>query len=112
MLKARNCNINDNFGALFCEHLEKNKHLRVVDLSNNMMTDASLKALAIAMKKNQCRLEHLKLASNLFSDKEGVRFSEGLKHNQFIKSVDLTNNNFTDKTATHMLAVIMRQASL
>lgn len=110
--KARGCNINDNFGVHFGEHLCKCKSLSVLDLSNNMMTDESLRAFSISLKTNTVRIEHLKLHSNLFTDKEGIRFGEALKHNQFIKSVDLSNNNFTDVTAAVMITVLMRQTSV
>lgn len=107
-LKARHCNIGDNIGVQFGDHLCKNKFLNTIDLSNNMMTDLSLKSIAISLRQNTGRLEHIKIASNLFSDKEGLRFGEALKHNQYIKTVDLSNNNFTDSSATQMLTVLMR----
>ena len=76
------------------------------------MTDVSLRAFSIPLTTNTGRIEHLKLQSNLFTDKEGIRFGEALKHNQFIKSVDLSNNNFTDVTAAVMITVLMRQTSV
>lgn len=107
-LKMRHCGLNDNFGAVFGENLQKNKNLVSVDFSHNMLTSQTLRFLAASIKMNTSRLEHLNLSHNLFDDTMGTKLIEALGHNSILQSVDLSDNNFTDLTAKIALSVVMR----
>ncbi len=73
-----------------------------------MLSDITLKYIAGSLRINSSRLEVLKLGSNQFSDKEGARFADALRHNDKLRKVDLSNNNLTDESATHLLHVMRR----
>jgi len=64
--------------------------------------------MAGSLRNNSSRLADLKLASNQFSDKEGARFADALRHNDKLRTVDLSNNNLTDVTAFLLLQVMRK----
>lgn len=103
----RHCGLNDNFGAVFGENLQKNKNLVSVDFSHNLLTSHTLKFLAQSIKMNTGRLETLNLSHNMLDDSMGTKLIEALKHNSVLYSLDLSSNNLQDATAKQALSLVM-----
>jgi Leucine-rich repeat (LRR) protein len=56
VFRARYCRLDDNFGIQFGENLSKSKNLLEVDLSHNLLSSGTFKAISNSVKLNTSRL--------------------------------------------------------
>ncbi|XP_076118368.1 NACHT, LRR and PYD domains-containing protein 3-like [Alosa pseudoharengus] len=88
------CALTSNACKDLASVLEKNSHLRVLDLSNNDLRDAGVEELCKGLMKPVCKLERLELSGCLITNKGCDYLALALKSNpSHLKVLDLDYNH-------------------
>ena len=80
--------------------VERERKLKQLNLSYNILTNNAAKDYATALKHSNCKLESLNLGGNKLTDNAAKDLGEALKHsNCKLESLDLSYNKLTDNAA-------------
>lgn len=79
-----------------CEVLEKDAHMKTLDLSYNLIGDHGADAIARMLKSNKS-LKHLSLRSNQITAKGAQDLAGSLQENKTLVSLNLSENEIGDK---------------
>ncbi len=88
-------------GELFTLQLQNSLSLKYLDLSNNNLSEASVKRLFGALKDNRS-LETFNISHNKIELKACITLSDALKQNKSLKSLNLCNSQMDDFGAINL----------
>ncbi|CAG9465229.1 unnamed protein product [Pedinophyceae sp. YPF-701] len=91
--------------------------LHTLEISNSEMTDEGAKHVAAALKDDTCTLRALSLTNTngnegCFGDEGAAAIADALRHNRSLVSLDLSNNNLTDRGQESLAAALADNTTL
>ena len=89
------CGLNSQSAESLAEALTTNKHLEILDISDNALCDDGIQHLAHALRVNQ-GLKHLYLWSSGMTDVGLECLAESLQHNNILTQLDIRNLSDTN----------------
>jgi len=101
-----NNNLRFNSIIKLSSHLNFNKTLQILNISDNQLSDQSIQCLCQSLQFNNTTLKKLILNSNKITD-QGLRYlSNMFKSNQTLISIGLQNNQITDQSIEYFQQII------
>ena len=98
------------YGAMYLAYgLDYNKHIKTLNVSDNIFGDEVITYFAKEMIDNQgLRLHHLDLSENYITDVEGVKIAEGLAKNNTLEYLSLQGNTLTAESRQAFATLMIR----
>ena len=104
-------NIDDDVTKAIAGALKKNKILKTLNLSNNLIGDDGANAIATALEKNKT-LTILTLGNNNIGDYGAITIANALEKNQNLKILALTVNKISDIGAKAIAKALKKNKTL
>jgi len=99
------CKITDNGCRVLAQYLNKNRTLKVIDLSSNLLTADGIWVIAEPLKENES-LEAIRVNDNRLADSGARAVASILKFNLSIREVNLAGNGVGTKGAAVLVKVL------
>ncbi|XP_053169813.1 NACHT, LRR and PYD domains-containing protein 12-like [Scomber japonicus] len=92
-----NCGLSETHCEVLASALKSNPHLTELDLSDNKLSDSSVKGLSAGLESPNCKLKSLKLRSCWLSESRWASLVSALKYNpSHLRWLDLSLNDLKD----------------
>ncbi|XP_053179057.1 uncharacterized protein LOC128362340 [Scomber japonicus] len=102
--ELRGCRLSETHCEVLASALKSNPHLTELDLSQNHLSDSSVKRLSAGLESPNCRLETLELESCGLSETQCEVLASALKSNLHLLELDLSNNKLSDSSVKRLSA--------
>ncbi|XP_073495211.1 NACHT, LRR and PYD domains-containing protein 3-like isoform X2 [Phyllobates terribilis] len=93
-----------------CIHLaslvRNNRSLKILDLYDNDLFGPHFSELMDALSSPNCRIEELRLGNNDLPDTSCIQLASGIKNNQSLKKLDLSDNRLYGPHFSDMMAAL------
>jgi len=111
-LSMNSCKIRDEGFSSICDGLERTTTLKSLSLSNNSISDSSVKSLSKKFSIFSLPLKHLDLSHNSITYKSGVSLMESLASNRHLQSFIVNNNDLRDESAQELIQTLKKNKVL
>ncbi|KAM3920511.1 NACHT, LRR and PYD domains-containing protein 12-like, partial [Leptodactylus fuscus] len=90
--------------------IRNNQSLKRLDLSDNRLSGPHFSDLMAALSSPACRIEELHLGSNNLPDTSCTQLASGIRNNQSLKKLDLSNNSLFGPHFSDLMAALSSPA--
>ncbi|CAK6978781.1 NLR family CARD domain-containing protein 3-like, partial [Scomber scombrus] len=98
------CGLSETHCKVLASSLKSNPHQTDLDLSNNKLSDSSVKLLSAVLESPNCRLKTLKLSDCGLSETHCEVLASALKSNPHLTDLDLSGNKLSDSSVKRLSA--------
>ncbi|KAM3919263.1 NACHT, LRR and PYD domains-containing protein 12-like [Leptodactylus fuscus] len=109
-LRLRGNNLPDTSCTQLASVIRNNQSLKILDLSNNRLSGPHFSDLMAALSSPACRIQELHLAGNDLQDTSCTQLASGIRNNQSLKKLDLTNNRLSGPHFSDLMAALSSPA--